>query len=54
MMDGGTSIPIHYWDIHPNFGDLLAPWLVERMTGRPVHLVKEAEARKKPHYVLIG
>lgn len=54
MMGDGASIPIHYWDIHPNFGDLLAPWLVEKMTGRPVHLVKEAEARRQPHYVLIG
>ncbi|WP_366552622.1 polysaccharide pyruvyl transferase family protein [Aquibaculum sediminis] len=45
-------VPLHYWDLRVNFGDLLAPWLVERMTGRPVTFIKEN--RSCVHYVVVG
>jgi pyruvyltransferase len=44
------SVPVNYFTYRENFGDLLSPWLVKKMTG---HEVKVAN-RKKPHYVVIG
>lgn len=54
MLDETGPVPINYWDHVPNFGDLLAPWLVTKMTGRETVLVKDAAERKQPHFVLVG
>lgn len=31
------SIPSYWWDHRLNFGDLIGPWIVERLSGRPTH-----------------
>jgi pyruvyltransferase len=44
------KVPVHWWTKAVNFGDLLAPWLVRRITGRDV-----AYAEMHEHcYVVIG
>lgn len=47
-VDGG--IPMRWWDKELNMGDLLGPWLVERMTGKKPVWVEKAE----PHYLVVG
>jgi len=47
-VDGG--IPMRWWDKELNMGDLLGPWLVERMTGRKAVWV----AKDEPHYLVVG
>lgn len=37
------SLPLIWWTRAVNFGDLLSPWLVRRMTGKPVHYAEEGE-----------
>jgi pyruvyltransferase len=43
-------VPVRWWRVADNFGDLLAPWLVSRMTGREVTLVPKGD----PHYLTVG
>lgn len=43
-------VPVRWWRHADNFGDLLSPWLIAKMTGHGV--VKSQPA--KPHYVGIG
>lgn len=31
------SIASYWWDMKENFGDLIGPWIVEELTGRPVY-----------------
>lgn len=33
------SIPLTWWDVTPNFGDLLSPYLVQKLTSKPVNLI---------------
>lgn len=33
------TIPLTWWDVTPNFGDLLSPYLITKLTGTPVKLV---------------
>ena len=40
----------HWWVRAPNFGDLLAPWLVAKMSGRDVEFAPKGKAA----YVTIG
>lgn len=44
------TIPVFWWTDAPNFGDLLSPWLIERMTSMPT----EFSDRDSAHYVTIG
>ena len=44
------SIPVFWWNDAPNFGDLLSPWLIERMTSMPTVFAD----RESAHYVTIG
>jgi len=44
------KIPMRWWDNEKNFGDLLGPWLAEKMTGKPVVWANKDE----PHYLTIG
>ncbi|WP_051681546.1 polysaccharide pyruvyl transferase family protein [Cellulomonas sp. HZM] len=44
------SVPLVWWDNHVNFGDLLSPWLLRKMTGREVTLATKDE----PAYVAVG
>jgi len=48
LLDG--KIPMRWWDNSRNFGDLLGPWLVSKMTGREVQWV----AKDDPHYLVVG
>lgn len=47
--DGGT-IPVFWWTDAPNFGDLLSPWLIEKITSKPTEFVDV----DSPQYVAIG
>lgn len=38
VLDHG-AIPLTWWTVTPNFGDLLSPFLVQRLTNKPVKLV---------------
>lgn len=31
------SLPSYWWDQRCNFGDLIGPWIVEMLSGRPTH-----------------
>lgn len=44
------KVPVWWWTEAPNFGDLLAPWLVRRITGREVVYSNKYERC----YVVIG
>lgn len=46
----GSQVPVVWWTDTPNYGDLLSPWLVGRMTGLPVTHASRGEA----NYVAVG
>jgi pyruvyltransferase len=48
VVDG--SLPLLWWTLAPNFGDLLSPWLASRMTGWPVVYAPP----HTPHVVAVG
>lgn len=50
LIEVDGKVPLNYFTYTPNFGDLISPWLVERMTGKKVVVAD----RKQPHYVVIG
>src|SRR5699024_8429315 len=43
-------IRLHWWDNVPNFGDVLSPWIAEKMSGREV----EFAPRGEPAIVSVG
>lgn len=44
------KVPVHWWTHAKNFGDLLSPWLVRRITGRDVRYVDHFQV----NYSVIG
>jgi pyruvyltransferase len=44
------KIPLTWWTVAPNFGDLLSPWLVEKLTGKEATLKNKGQ----PCYLAIG
>lgn len=36
LLTASGKVPLIYWRIAPNFGDLLSPWLFERIVGKAV------------------
>lgn len=50
MILSDDAIPMRWWDYTRNFGDLLGPWLVQRMSDRDIKWVP----RHEPHYITIG
>lgn len=50
VIENAGVVPVTWWDNTDNFGDLLSPWLIERMTSLPTELADKSE----PHYVAIG
>lgn len=44
------SIPVYWWTDAPNFGDLLSPWLIEKITSRPTKFANVED----PQFVAIG
>lgn len=50
ILDSEGRVPLTWFTYKVNFGDLMSPWLMEKMTGRqPVLANKES-----PHYVMVG
>jgi pyruvyltransferase len=43
-------VPVRWWTKADNFGDLLSPWLISKMTGREVAF----SDRSRPHYLAVG
>jgi pyruvyltransferase len=50
LLELGGRVPVRWWVKADNFGDLLSPWLIAKMTGREVVFADP----KQPHYVAIG
>lgn len=50
LLDELGRVPVRWWMVNPNFGDLLSPWLISQMTGRETVRAD----RKAPHYMAIG
>jgi pyruvyltransferase len=50
LLEVDGRIPVRWWRHADNFGDLLSPWLISKMTGREVVVAR----RRQPHYVAIG
>lgn len=50
MILSNGKIPMRWWSYTKNFGDLLGPWLVEKMTGKEVVWVP----KHMPHYLTVG
>lgn len=50
LTDSDGKVLAFWWDDQPNFGDLLTPWLISKITGRDVAF----SDRSTPHYVAIG
>jgi pyruvyltransferase len=50
LLEDGGQVPVRWWTKADNFGDLLSPWLIAKMTGREV----VSADPNKPHYVAIG
>lgn len=46
------AIPLTWWTVTPNFGDLLSPYLVEKLTSKPVRAVNNRPGRKGLRAVL--
>lgn len=40
--DVSQALPLYYWAGKPNFGDLIGPWLVSLITGRPTINIRVA------------
>lgn len=53
------KVPLTYWVVAPNFGDLLSPWLIGKLSNKAVELVqvkvnsKKHKLRRKT-YIAIG
>lgn len=54
MFFAKRSIPVAWFRKFPNFGDALNPWLLERITGRPVEPFDILDPPEHPHLVAIG
>src|SRR5690554_6458781 len=50
LVERDGQVPLVWWPNQPNFGDLLSPWLFEKMTGKPVVHARRDEVA----YVSIG
>ncbi len=50
LIENDGRVPVRWWIKADNFGDLLSPWLIAKMTGREVVFADP----KLPHYVAIG
>ncbi|GGA41164.1 hypothetical protein GCM10011499_08450 [Pelagibacterium lentulum] len=47
------QFPLLWWDTPApgNFGDWLLPYVVGKVSGRPIHYVKSDHANAQPHYI---
>lgn len=50
MLGTNDRIPLRWWDHEKNFGDLIGPWLANKMTGKEVYWAQKNE----PHYMIVG
>ena len=49
LTDDG-KVPLIHWPVAPNFGDLLSPWLIQKMTGHET----QQNRGDIPSYIVIG
>jgi len=47
-------IPLYWWSVKRNFGDLIGPWLVSRITGQPVVNTMGIGSKQEPGLVSVG
>ncbi len=50
LLDDAGNLKLHWWDFKPNFGDLLSPWLAEKISGRSVAFAE----KRSESYVSVG
>ncbi|MFD1825503.1 polysaccharide pyruvyl transferase family protein [Mumia zhuanghuii] len=50
VIEQNGALPLTWWVRAPNFGDLLSPWLIGKMTGRQVVFADKS----RPHYIAVG
>jgi pyruvyltransferase len=50
LIEDEGRVPLRWWMKADNFGDLLSPWLIAKMTGREV----VAADPERPHYLSVG
>jgi pyruvyltransferase len=48
------KVPLTWWCVMPNFGDLLAPYLIKKLTTKPVTLVDRKPGRSRDLRLLFG
>lgn len=46
VLDNNNEIPLTWWTVTPNFGDLLSPYLLEKLTSKKVKLVNNRPGGK--------
>lgn len=51
LLNSAGEVPAYWWHEAPNFGDLITPWLIEKITGRKAVMRTSPD---EPHYVAIG
>lgn len=44
------KIPVRWWNLAPNFGDQLSPWLVSKIAGKATF----ESPQTAPHYLVVG
>lgn len=59
IVNDNNQIPLTYWTVASNFGDLLSKWIFEKLTGKEVKMVKVDVGNRKnklkdPCYISIG
>ena len=50
LIECNGRVPVRWWADADNFGDLLSPWLISKMTGREIVFANP----NQPHYAAIG
>lgn len=50
LLTENGEVPLTWFTFKTNFGDLMSPWLLEKMTGRTVARADTS----RPHYVMVG
>ena len=59
ILNKAGEIPLTWWTVAPNFGDLLSPYIFEKLGKRPISLVKvsttaKKDALKRRTYIAVG
>lgn len=54
VLNEAGNLPLIYWPVTPNFGDLLSPWMFEKITGKKVDLVKTRTTKSEKKEKVLG